>query len=56
MEKETAMGYKSLKESEYEALREYCYRNRLKHSPVIREALADKLRKEGYLKKESKAQ
>lgn len=39
---------------EYEALRKYCFEERLKHSPFIRELVADKLRKEGYLKKESK--
>ncbi|MGE5444758.1 MAG: hypothetical protein ACM3SR_09170 [Ignavibacteriales bacterium] len=51
-------GYKPimfyLKEEEFEALREYCFHNRLKHSPFIRSLIVDKLKKEGYFKKEAK--
>ena len=44
-----------LPQEQFEALRHYCFDKRLKFTPVIRDLLADKLRKEGYLKKESKA-
>lgn len=42
-----------LREEEYEALRRYCYEKRLKHSPVIRGALATLLKKESYLAKDA---
>lgn len=41
-------------EDEYEALRKYCFEKRLKHSPFIRDLVTDKLRKESFLKKETK--
>ena len=51
-------GYKGimfyLLENEYEALRKYCFDNRLKHSPFIRNQVVDKLKKEGYLRKDAK--
>lgn len=41
---------KSLEEV-YEALREYCFKKRLKHSPIDRHLIVDKLKKEGVIKK-----
>jgi hypothetical protein len=39
-----------LKINEYEALREFCFRNRLKHSPFIRDLVVERLKKEGFIK------
>lgn len=51
-------GFKTIafymKEEEYEAMRKYCFDERLKHSVFIRGLVTGKLRKEGYLKKEEK--
>jgi len=41
-------------EDEYEALREHCFKDRLKHSPFVRQLIIEKLRKEGSLKKSVK--
>jgi hypothetical protein len=51
-------GYKGIlvyvKEEEYEALREYCFKNRIKHSPFVRSLIIEKLKKEGMIKKTTK--
>lgn len=44
----------SLPPDEYQALRHYCFDNELKFAPFIRQILAERLRKESYLKKEAK--
>jgi len=35
-------------EEQYEALREYCFKNRLKHSSFVRGLVVDKLKREGF--------
>jgi len=44
----------SIEQEEYEALREYCFKNRLKHSPFVRSLIIDKLREEGVISKSLK--
>ena len=47
-------GYKGimvyLLEKEYEAMREYCFKKRLKHSTFVRSLVVSELKKEGMLK------
>jgi hypothetical protein len=51
-------GYKGIMvyilEHEYEAMREYCFNKRLKHSSFVRGLIVDKLKKEGVIKKGGK--
>lgn len=44
-------GYKGIivyiLEEEYEALREYCFKERIKHSPFVRDLILEKFKREG---------
>lgn len=52
------LGYKAislyLTPEEYQALRKICFDREITHSGFLRELLNKELKKEGYLKKESK--
>ena len=45
-------GYRGIlvyvKEEEYEALREFCFKNRIKHSPFVRSLIIEKLKNTSY--------
>jgi len=51
-------GYKGIMvyilEEEYEAMREYCFKKRLKHSSFVRGLIVDKLKRERVIKKDRK--